>query len=37
MVLDSGVEIYVWMGKDSTAEEQKAAFSMAHVRFSCLL
>lgn len=29
MVLDSGMEIYVWVGKDSTTEEQKAGFKMA--------
>ena len=31
MVLDSGMEIYVWVGKDSTTEEQKAGFKMAQV------
>jgi len=31
MVLDSGMEIYVWVGKDSTEDEQKAGFKMAQV------
>jgi len=29
MVLDSGLEIYVWVGIHSTEQEQEAGFSMA--------
>ena len=31
MVLDSGLEIYVWVGVHSTEKEQEAGFSMAEV------
>lgn len=33
MVLDSGHEIYVWVGLHSTDQEREAGFGMAQVRF----
>ena len=36
MVLDSGVEIYVWVGIHATTQEQEAGFSMAQV-FRCII
>jgi uncharacterized protein YpmB len=33
MVLDAGEEIYVWVGKDSSKEEQDKASAMAEVLF----
>lgn len=32
MVLDAGEEIYVWIGKDSSKEEQEKSCAMAEVR-----
>jgi len=31
MILDSGAEIYVWIGKDADEGEKKEAMSMAKV------
>jgi gelsolin len=36
MVLDSGDEIYVWVGKDSTPEERDMSMKMAEVSNSIL-
>jgi len=36
MVLDAGEEIYVWVGKDSSKEEQDKASAMAEVLFFLL-
>ena len=33
MVLDSGHEIYVWVGLHSTDQEREAGFGMAQVTF----
>ena len=37
MVLDSGMEVYIWIGKDSTEDEQKAGFKMAQVLMTSFL
>jgi Gelsolin repeat len=36
MVLDAGEEIYIWVGKDSSKEEQEKASTMAEV-LTCLI
>ncbi len=35
MILDSGAEIYVWVGKNSDEEEKQESLKMAKVREKC--
>ena len=37
MILDSGFEIYVWIGEDAMAEERKQAIKLAKVLHSMVL
>lgn len=37
MVLDAGEEIYIWVGKESSKEEQEKASAMAEVQILAIL